>query len=100
MENKAIQELIAKYNEGLADPAEVQLLEQLIEADKVHLTQLTDLQSLHNQIVPLDNSQPSLSVDDRFYQMLNEEKQVAKAVLAIPLYQRLAIAAGLMVGGF
>jgi HEAT repeats len=100
MENKAIQELIAKYNEGLADPAEVQLLEQLIEADKVHLTQLTDLQNLHNQIVPLDNSQPSLSVDDRFYQMLNEEKQVTKAVLAIPLYQRLAIAAGLMVGGF
>jgi HEAT repeats len=100
MENKAIQELIAKYNEGLADPAEVQVLEQLIEADKVHLTQLTDLQSLHTQIVPLDNSQPPLSVDDRFYQMLNEEKQVTKAVLAIPLYQRLAIAAGLMVGGF
>jgi len=97
MENKAIADLIAKYNEGLADPSEVQLLEQLIEAGKVHLTQLTDLNHLHNQAVQLESAQPDLSVDDRFYQMLAAEKQTHKSAPVIPLYQRMAIAAGLLV---
>jgi len=100
MENKAIQDLIAKYNEGLADPSEVQLLEQLIEAGKVHLTQLTDLNHLHNQVVQLENAQPDLSIDDPFYQMLAAEKQTSKSAPVIPLYQRMAIAAGLLVCGF
>lgn len=100
MENKAIADLIAKYNEGLADPSEVQLLEQLIEAGKVHLTQLTDLNHLHNQVVQLESVQPDLSVDDRFYQMLAAEKQTNKSASVIPLYQRMAIAAGLLVCGF
>lgn len=100
MENKAIQELIAKYNEGLADPSEIQLLEQLIEAGKVHLTQLTDLYALHNQVLHLENPQPSLSVDDKFYKMLANEKQEKSATPVIPMYQRMAIAAGLVVCGF
>ena len=100
MENKAIEDLIAKYNEGLADPSEVQLLEQLIEAGKVHLTQLTDLNHLHNQVVQLENVQPDLSVDDRFYLMLAAEKQTHKSAPVIPMYQRMAIAAGLLVCGF
>ncbi len=100
MENKAIQDLIAKYNEGLADPSEVQLLEQLIEAGKVHLTQLTSLNQLHNQVVLLESVQPDLSVDDRFYQMLAAEKQTNKSVPVIPMYQRMAIAAGLLMCGF
>jgi hypothetical protein len=100
MENKAIQDLIAKYNEGLADPSEVQLLEQLIEAGKVHLTQLTSLNQLYNQVVQLESVQPDLSVDDRFYQMLATEKQTNKSAPVIPMYQRMAIAAGLLVCGF
>lgn len=100
MESKAIQDLIAKYNEGLADPSEVQLLEQLIEAGKVHLTQLTDLHHIHHQVIQLESEQPDLSVDDRFYQMLNAEKQTNKSAPVIPLYQRMAIAAGLLVCGF
>ncbi|MBX2916042.1 MAG: HEAT repeat domain-containing protein [Cyclobacteriaceae bacterium] len=99
MENKAVQELIAKFNEGLADPSEVQLLEQLLEAGKVHLNQLTDLNQLYNQVVLLENAQPDLSVDDRFYKMLASEAQNGKAPV-IPLYQRMAIAAGLLVCGF
>ncbi|MBN8650407.1 MAG: HEAT repeat domain-containing protein [Cytophagales bacterium] len=97
---KAIADLIAKYNEGLADPSEVQLLEQLIEAGKVHLTQLTDLNHLHNQVVQLESAKPDLSVDDRFYQMLAVEKQTHKSAPVIPMYQRMAIAAGLLVCGF
>jgi len=100
MENKAIQDLIAKYNEGLADPSEVQLLEQLLEAGKVHLTQLTDLHHLHNQLVQLESAQPDLSVDDRFYKMLATEKQTGQPTPVIPMYQRMAIAAGLLVCGF
>lgn len=100
MENKAIEDLIAKYNEGLADPSEVQLLEQLIESGKVHLTQLTNLNQLHNQVVLLESVQPDLSVDDRFYQMLAAEKQTNKSAPVIPMYQRMAIAAGLLICGF
>ncbi|MBX2895955.1 MAG: HEAT repeat domain-containing protein [Cyclobacteriaceae bacterium] len=100
MESKAIQDLIAKYNEGLADPSEVQLLEQLIEAGKVHLTQLTDLDHLHNQVIQLESMQPDILVGDRFYKMLAAEKQPQKAAPVLLLYQRMAIAAGLLVCGF
>ncbi|MBN8575288.1 MAG: HEAT repeat domain-containing protein [Cytophagales bacterium] len=101
MENSAIQELITKYNEGLADPAEIQLLEQLIEAGKVHLSQLSDLNNLQDQVRLVDGGQPSLALDDAFYRMLSSEKQAARATATVlPMYQRLAIAAGLIVCGF
>jgi hypothetical protein len=43
--------------------------------------------------------QPDLMVDDRFYKMLVAETQPQKAPV-LPLYQRVAIAAGLLVCGF
>jgi len=32
-----MEELIAKYNEGLSDPSEIQQLEKLIEVDEVNV---------------------------------------------------------------
>jgi hypothetical protein len=40
MEANKIDELVAKYNEGLADPSEVQQIEFLLESGHVELTQL------------------------------------------------------------
>ena len=51
MEKQRIDELIAKYNEGLADPAEIKTIEQLIEAGIVSLTQLRELAFLEDQMM-------------------------------------------------
>jgi hypothetical protein len=75
MEKSGVEELVAKYNEGLADPAEIKLLEQLIEEGTVELTQLRELSKLDDQIVKTEMPSPSLQVDDAFYSMLADEKR-------------------------
>lgn len=75
MEKARINELIGKYNEGLADPAEVKQLEQLIESGEVELTQLENLDKLENSLASMDLGNPSMGLDDRFYAMLAAEKK-------------------------
>ncbi len=69
------EELIAKYNEGLADPAEVMELEKLVEDGIVSLTQLRELHALDQQLAAIDEGSPSLRLDDSFYAMLAKEKR-------------------------
>lgn len=75
MEQRAVNELIAKYNEGLTDPAEIRELELLIEQGIVPLTALRNLNQfdelVNNRVDPV----PSVELDNRFYRMLKEEKQ-------------------------
>jgi hypothetical protein len=74
-----IQNLINKYNEGLADPAEVAELEKLIEAGTVAITDLRDLSLLNDRIVKMEDLSPSLNLDDTFYTALaKEKKSIAK----------------------
>lgn len=75
MDKNKIEELVAKYNEGLADPAEIFTLEQLIEEGQVDLTQLRELKALDDRMVAVDHGSPSLSTDDQFYAMLASEKK-------------------------
>jgi len=106
MEKSSIEELVAKYNEGLADPAEIKLLEQLIEEGTVELTQLRELSRLDDQIVKTEMPSPSLQVDDAFYSMLAEEKQKQRKgsfsfqIDWSVLLPRLGFAALLIVAGF
>lgn len=105
MEAKQIDELVAKYNEGLADPAEVKQLEALIEAGLVGLTSLRELQKLDQQIEKLEVPQPSMELDTRFYSALANEKKVQKQVrFSVPswsfLWPRFAAAAGFVLVGF
>src|SRR5258708_4344436 len=107
MEKNRIDELVAKYNEGLADPAEVKLLEQLIEKGSVDLTQLRELDKLDEQIVNWEGPQPSVRLDHQFYSLLAEEKRKArKNVFAFSwpdwniLVPRLAFALVLVIVGF
>lgn len=74
-----IQNLINKYNEGLAGPAEVAELEKLIESGQVAITDLRNLSLLDERIIKMESLTPSLDLDHKFYAMLaNEKKSIAK----------------------
>jgi hypothetical protein len=78
MEKERMQELIAKYNEGLADPSEIKSIEKLIEDGTIDLSQFQDLQKLDEQVAKIELPLPSSELDDRFYKMLKEQKKGAK----------------------
>jgi hypothetical protein len=106
MEQNRINELVTKYNAGLADPTEVKTIEQLIESGKIELAQLHDLTRLDEQILSVDAGTPSIRLDDLFYAALSQEKkrQASKSI-SLPafewsnLFPRLALAASLVVAG-
>src|SRR6188768_882948 len=75
METKYKVELIAKYNEGLADPSEIKLIEQLIESGEMDLTQLHELSLLDEQLMKMEAPSPSLRLDDQFHAFLAKEKR-------------------------
>ncbi|HRI78031.1 MAG TPA: HEAT repeat domain-containing protein [Cyclobacteriaceae bacterium] len=101
-----IEELIAKYNEGLADPAEIRTLEGLIEKGVIELTRLHELSRLDEQIVKIETPSPSLELDSKFQSMLAaEKKKLNRGMLpSLPdlsiLWPRLAFAASLVLVGF
>lgn len=105
MDKLKIDELVEKYNEGLSDPAETKLLEQLIETGEVDLTRLRELQALDEQILNIQASTPSLRLDDKFYTALEQEKRLQKSGASFSLqswdlFPRLAAAAVLILTGF
>jgi hypothetical protein len=75
MEQERIHELIAKYNEGQADPAEIKLIEQLIEQGVIELSQLQELKSLEERVMKIESPGPSADLDDQFYRMLSSMKK-------------------------
>lgn len=107
METSRIEELVLKYNEGLADPAEVKLLEQLIEGGEVELTRLHELSKLDEHMMAVTPPAPSIRLDDQFYTMLRDEKNKIRKdgfVFSWPdwklLAPRLAFASVLLIAGF
>jgi len=74
MEKKKIEELIAKYNEGLADPSELQIIESLIESGELDLAQLDSLNQIEERFMKMESPSPSMNLDDKFYTMLAAEK--------------------------
>lgn len=113
MEQNQINELLAKYNAGLADAAEIKTLEALIESGKIELAQLQDFLKLDSQLAKFDAGSPSTRLDDQFYSVLadltanqaEEKKPNEKATLSLfphwsNLFPRLALAASLLMAGF
>jgi hypothetical protein len=99
------EDLIAKYNEGLADPAEIAEIERMIEAGLVSLTDLRELQALDSRIAATDTGIPSLKLDDGFYAMLAKEKKKQRGlVITWPswsfLMPRVAMASVILLLGF
>jgi hypothetical protein len=79
MEQARIDELVAKYNEGVADPAEIQQIESLLEGGIIELTQLHSLTAFDEQLAKAETPAPSLRMDDQFYAMLAKARKDSKA---------------------
>jgi hypothetical protein len=75
MDKEKIEALIMKYNEGLADPSEQKLIEQLIEEGVIELSQLSDIGALNERVMSMQFPSPSLDLDDKFHAMLTELKR-------------------------
>jgi hypothetical protein len=78
MEKERIQELIAKYNEGLADPSEIKSIEKLIEDGAIDLSQFQSLQQLNELVLRIELPVPSSELDYRFHKMLAVHKRESK----------------------
>jgi hypothetical protein len=78
MNKNHIDELIAKYNEGLADPSEILQLELLIESGEVELTHLRELARFDENIDKLREPVPSKNLDKNFYDMLSKKTSKSK----------------------
>ncbi len=107
MEKNDVVELVAKYNEGLADPAEIRKLEQLIEEGVVLLTDLRKLDLLDKRLSSASDPKPSMELDSKFYSMLSEEKKKAGNPIMdfkLPTFNlllpRLAFGLVLLIAGF
>lgn len=106
MEKENVKALLAKYNEGLADPSEIKMLESCIERGEVELSELRNLSLLDDMIARSENPAPPLSVDDGFYAMLAKEKRSQRSFLGwrLPsmslLMPRIAFASVLIIAGF
>lgn len=107
MEKWEIEKLIARFNEGVADPSEVKLLEQWMEEGAVEPTQLRELDQMHDRLLKSAEALPSLRLDDSFYSMLaQEKKETAKSRFRFQwpdwnvMFTRLAFAVVLIAAGF
>lgn len=99
------EDLVAKYNEGLADPAEIAEIERLIEDGAVELTQLRELDALNTRVLAAEDPSPTLRADDRFYAMLAAEKRKQRgSSIQWPtwsvLMPRVAFASVILIAGF
>ncbi|HQQ96627.1 MAG TPA: HEAT repeat domain-containing protein [Cyclobacteriaceae bacterium] len=99
--NTRVNEILAKYNEGLADPAEVKQIEQWLEAGTISLTDLRNLSDLERALNQATDPVPSMDLDARFAAMLAREKEILPVEKkTISLWPQLAMAASLAVAGF
>ncbi len=99
------EDLVAKYNEGLADPAEIAELERLIESGAVELTELRQLDALNARILAAEDPSPTMRTDERFYAMLAAEKRKQRGFsIQWPtwsaLMPRVAFASVILIAGF
>ena len=77
MKTERIKELVDKYNAMLADPAELKEIEQLIEKGIIDIDDLHELHAVEERVFAIESPAPSLSLDDKFYDMLQKEKRPA-----------------------
>ncbi len=79
MKKEMTNELITKYNAAQTSDSELKTIEQLIEVGEIELTDLNDLTLLDAQILKIESPLPSVELDNRFYQMLAQEKKSIKS---------------------
>jgi HEAT repeat protein len=77
MEAEKIQKLLFRYNAGQAGADEIRQLETLIADGLVRLEDIEGFERLENQVMAMESPEPSASLNDRFYQMLHDEKKAS-----------------------
>lgn len=104
--DNTLNELIVRYNSGQATPAEIVEIEKAIEKGIISINDLHDLRDLEEQLLAAEVPAPSLSLDDKFYEMLVKEKRSAtrpfdwKKFFSLPeLLPRLSFAAVALILG-
>jgi hypothetical protein len=75
MNETQIQELVRKYNEGVATAEEKQTLEELLETGEVQLEDLSDAKFFHQEVMTMPFPSPPASLDNKFYLMLGKAKE-------------------------
>jgi hypothetical protein len=78
MESK-VQQLLDRYNAGNARPDDLKEIENLLEAGEIALEHLHGFQQLEDRILKLEAPGPSPDLDDRFHQMVKQEKKAHKS---------------------
>jgi hypothetical protein len=75
MDAEKIQELLFRYNSGQAGADEIKELETLIADGFVQLDDIEGFERIESNILAMETPEPSPSLNNRFYQMLREEKK-------------------------
>jgi hypothetical protein len=78
MEAEKIKDLLFKYNAGDAGPGEIKEIENLIEQGIIQLNDIEGFGKMSDQIVAIQTPGPSRSLDEKFHQMMRQEKGATK----------------------
>ncbi len=78
MEAEKIQHLLFKYNAGEAGPGEIKEIENLIEQGTIQLEDLEGFGKISDQIVAIEAPDPSRTLDEKFHQMMKQERTIDK----------------------
>ena len=78
MEAEKIQQLLFKYNAGEAGPGEIKAIENLIEQGTIQLEEIEGFGKISDQIVAIETPVPSRSLDEKFHQMMKQERAIGK----------------------
>ncbi len=78
MEAEKIQHLLFKYNAGDAGPGEIKEIENLIEQGTIQLDDIEGFGKISDQIVAIETPDPSRSLDEKFHQMMKQERGIDK----------------------
>ena len=76
MEAEKIQHLLFKYNAGEAGPGEIKEIENLIEQGTIQLEDIEGFGKMSDQIVAIETPVPSRSLDEKFHQMMKQERGI------------------------
>jgi hypothetical protein len=78
MKQENIAALLNRYHSGEANDEDLLLMENLLEKGIVNLEDLKDIDVLGQKVDRLETPDPSLNLDDTFYQMLADEKRAQR----------------------
>jgi len=81
MEAEKIKDLLFKYNAGDAGPGDIKEIENLIEQGAIQLDDIEGFGKMSDQIVAFETPAPSRSLDEKFHQMMKQQRGIDKKAI-------------------